>query len=91
MTPIPPPSITPDQIAAWLYGLALLVSSLGTLITVIIGAIRGGKKLERIETATNGNASAMMAEIRRLDKALQKSNDARLASATKGGKEDEER
>lgn len=81
--PLPPPGFTPDQVAASLYGLALLVSSVGTLITVIVGAIRGGKKLENIGRATNGNATAMLAEIKRLDKALEESMDARLASAEK--------
>lgn len=88
MTPLPPPGITPDQLAASLYGGALLLTSAGTLITVIVGVIRGGKKLTSIETATNGtatamteNAAAMTAEIKRLEVALAKSLEARLVAA----------
>ena len=72
--------MTPEVVAAIMGGIALILTSVGTLVAGIIAARRGGRILEKavsIEDATNGASKAMEAdrtalreEVRRLEKEI---------------------
>lgn len=72
--------MTPEVVAAVFGGVAVILTSVGTLVAGIIAARRGGRILEKaasIEDATNGASKAMEAdrkalreEVRRLEKEI---------------------
>lgn len=72
--------MTPEVVAAIAGGIAVILTSIGTLVAGIVAARRGGRVLEKatsIEKATNGASEAMEAdrkalrkEVRRLEKEI---------------------
>lgn len=72
--------MTPEVVAAIAGGVAVILTSIGTLVAGIVAARRGGRILEKtasIEDATNGASKAMeddrtalRKEVRRLEKEI---------------------